>query len=261
MTKLQRTWPLPALLVWALGWAVFAALRAAHAPLVVAITAAIALGASLSVLGETPWRRVFVAAGVPLSIAASGAAGALPAWGWLMPLGLLALVYPVGTWRDAPMFPTPAGALRGLAAAVPLPSNAHVLDAGCGLGDGLRELHREYAGADLHGIESSWPLRWMCGRRCAFARVRRGDIWFADWSAFDLVYVFQRPETIDRAVTKAMLEMPPGAWLASLEFAAASFTPTKTVPCADGRTLWLYRMPPRADRALPSAPTLRRPTP
>ena len=36
--------------------------------------------------GRTPWRRAFMLAGFPLSLVASGAAGALPAWAWLLPL-------------------------------------------------------------------------------------------------------------------------------------------------------------------------------
>ena len=65
------------------------------------------------------------------------------------------------------MFPTPAGAL-GLARLVPLPPEARVLDAGCGLGDGLRELHREYPQTQLAGVEWSWPLRLACAWRCRF---------------------------------------------------------------------------------------------
>jgi hypothetical protein len=47
-----------------------------------------------------------IAAGFPLSLALTGAAG-LPAWAWLVPLALLLLVYPLNAWRDAPLFPTP----------------------------------------------------------------------------------------------------------------------------------------------------------
>ena len=249
MSGLRLTWPLPALIAWALGWALFALLRSAGAPLAVAITASVALGAVLSTAGSTPWRRVFVAAGFPLSLAASGLAGAMPAWGWLLPLALLALVYPLNAWRDAPVFPTPAGALQGLAALAPLPANAHILDAGCGLGDGLRELRREYPGAHLHGLEWSWPLRWLCAWRCRFARIRRGDIWAADWSRCDMVYVFQRPESMDRAAEKATRELRPGAWLVSLEFAAPGFAATQAIECADGRRLWLYCVPLRARSA------------
>jgi SAM-dependent methyltransferase len=242
-------WPLPALLAWALGWALFGLMRSIDAPLFAAIATAVALGAALSVLATTPWRRVFIAAGFPLSLAASGLAGTMPAWGWLLPLALLALVYPLNAWRDAPLFPTPVGALRELAQRAPLTPNARLLDAGCGLGDGLRELHRAYPPAATHGLEWSWPLRALCAWRCRFATVRRGDIWAADWSGFDLVYVFQRPESMDRAAEKATREMKPGAWLVSLEFEAPAFTPTDVIECADGRRVWLYRVPLNAQPA------------
>ena len=59
--------------------------------------------------------RLFGYALFPLSAALTGAV-ALPAWAWLLPLALLLLVYPINAWRDAPLFPTPPGALRGLEA-------------------------------------------------------------------------------------------------------------------------------------------------
>ena len=243
-------WPLPALLTWAAAWGVFVGLRLHAVPLWLAFVLASGLGATCSLWGRTPWRRGLLAAGFPLSLLISGVAGALadmPAWAWLLPLAVLALLYPVHTWRDAPMFPTPRGALVGLARAVPLRARARVLDAGCGLGDGLRELHREYPQAQLVGLEWSWLLCIACGLRARceppFAEVRRADIWKADWSAFDLVYLFQRPESMPRAVEKAARELRPGAWLASLEFDAVSLTPQAAHACADGRTLWLYQAP------------------
>ena len=246
---MRVTWPLPALLAWAMCWAVFAALREWNAPLAVAISFGAALGAAMSLAGNTPWRRLFIALGFPLSLAASGAAATLPAWGWLLPLALLALVYPLNAWRDAPLFPTPARALEGLAKVAPLPAGALVLDAGCGVGDGLRELRREYAGAVLHGLEWSWPLRLLCAWRCPYASVRRGDIWAADWSGYALVYLFQRPESMARAIEKATRELQPGAWLASLEFDAPGVAPTKVIECSDGRRLWLYQVPFRRGSA------------
>ena len=242
------TWPLPALLAWALGWALFAALRAAQAPLMFAIAAGMAAGAACSLVGSTPWRRLFIALGFPLSLAVSGLAGAMPAWGWLLPLALLALIYPLHAWRDAPLFPTPADALQGLAQLAPLSAGARVLDAGCGLGDGLRELHREYPQAALDGLEWSWPLRFACAWRCRFARVRRGDIWAADWSGFEMVYLFQRPESMARAAEKATRELRAGAWLVSLEFDVPSLAATRVIECADGRRVWLYRVPFRPRR-------------
>ena len=237
------TWPLPALLAWGLAWLVFAVLSSLAVSTWLAFAAASALAALISVAGSTPWRRAFIAAGFPLSLLASGTAAGVPAWAWLLPLALLALLYPMSTWRDAPLFPTPAGALRGLAALVPLRTGAVIVDAGCGAGDGLRELHREYTDARVEGLEWSWPLRLACAWRCRFARVRRADIWTVDWSAYDMVYLFQRPESMPRASEKAARQLRPGAWLASLEFEAVTLVPQHVLRCPDGRPVWLYQAP------------------
>ena len=239
-------WPLPALLSWGMAWAVFGGLRALGAPTFIALLCAAVIGALPAAASPWPltrWRRAFIALGFPLSLAASGAAGDLPAWAWLLPLGALALLYPLNAWRDAPFFPTPHGALRGLKRLAALPEGARVLDAGCGLGDGLRELHTEYPSARLDGIEWSWPLRLACQWRCGFACIWRGDVWKADWSAYRMVYLFQRPESMLRAVAKAQRELQPGSWLASLEFEAALLQPDALHTCPDGRAVWLYCQP------------------
>lgn len=49
-----------------------------------------------------------------------------------------------------------------------------MLDAGCGLGDGLIALRQAYPLARLEGLEWSRPLRWLCARRCPWARVAQG---------------------------------------------------------------------------------------
>ncbi|MDE2401055.1 MAG: class I SAM-dependent methyltransferase [Burkholderiales bacterium] len=242
-------WPLPALLTWALAWGLCLALRLAAAPSWAVLAWPTALGALLALwprLAATPWRRVFVAGGFPLSVLALGQGSGLPAWAWLAPLALLLLAYPVNAWRDAPVFPTPKGALADLPQHAPLPETARILDAGCGLGDGLAELHRAYPQAQLQGIEWSWPWRLVCGLRCPWATVRRADMWAADWSGFDLVYLFQRPESMPRAIDKARREMKPGAWLVSLEFEALD---SRGVPLPaqarfklpNGRPVWVYR--------------------
>jgi len=241
---INRSWPLPAFAAWAACWVVFASVAQLGAAPAAAFVAAGVVGAALSLIGATPWRRVFVGCGFPLSFAVLfGSNVALPAWAWLLALALLAVVYPMRAWRDAPIFPTPAGALRGLAQGVPLAPCAAVLDAGCGLGAGLVELRREYPDAALEGIEWSWPLWLAAAARCRFARIRRGDLWSADWSRFALVYLFQRPESMPRAAAKAAHELPPGAWLASLEFEIATLQPQLVLESGDGRRVWLYRAP------------------
>jgi hypothetical protein len=118
-----------------------------------------------------------------------------------------------------------------------------VLDAGCGLGHGLQALRQAYPQAELHGMEWSWPLRLLCGLRCPWARVTRGDIWRANWSTYDMVYVFQRPESMAGAVAKANADMRPGTWLVSLEFEATSAAPVAHWRGPGGKMVWLYQMP------------------
>lgn len=241
-------WPVPALLAWGSAWALFGALQGAGLSALPALGVASGWGVALSGWGGTWWRRAMVGLGFPLSLALSGVVN-LPAWAWLLPLGLLLLIYPLNAWRDAPLFPTPAHALRDLAGSAPLPAGALVLDAGCGLGDGLKALREAYPAARLHGLEWSWPLRGLCALRCPWARIRRGDIWRANWRPYTLVYLFQRPESMSRAVDKARCELQPGGWLVSLEFEAAALHPQATLQCADGRALWLYQAPFQARQA------------
>lgn len=242
-------WPLPALLAWALAWAAFLLLQPTGLPLGAAVASATAIGAlpAWAALRLSRMRRALVALGFPVSLLASGAAAGLPGWAWLLPLALLLLAYPLGAWRDAPLFPTPAGALDGLDTLVPLAPGARVLDAGCGLGHGLAALRRAYPAAQLSGIEWSRPIAWLARRRCGraplAAEVRRGDMWAADWRCHELVYLFQRPESLPRAVAKARAELAPGAWLASLEFEARELAPHAVLHAADGRPVWLYRAP------------------
>jgi SAM-dependent methyltransferase len=235
-------WPAPALLVWGVAWGLFALLTMLGSGILWAAVLPCGLGVLSSLLGQTWWRRLMIGLGFPLSLALSGLV-VMPAWTWLLPLGLLMLIYPINAWRDAPLFPTPQGALLELPRHAALPVGARVMDAGCGLGQGLAALHSAYPQAQLHGLEWSWPLRWMCALRCPWARVRQGDIWNADWSSYDLVYLFQRPESMARAADKAQVQLRHGAWLVSLEFEATTLKPCVHYRSPSGKMVWLYQAP------------------
>jgi SAM-dependent methyltransferase len=238
-------WPLPAVLAWAMAWVIQAAARPlAGAPL--AFGLATLAGLMLAWPAATGWRRAIGGAGFPLSAAALGAWPALPSAWWLGAALPLALVYPLRAWRDAPFFPTPADALLDLGAWA-RPAPRRVLDAGCGLGHGLAALRALWPDPQIAGIEWSRPLAWAAARRCRFARVTRGDMWAASWAGHDLVYVFQRPESMARVWAKARADLAPGAWLVSLEFEVPGVAPTARLHGA--RPVWLYRVGTKARTA------------
>lgn len=234
-------WPLPALLAWAGGWAAWLALGAAGVAPGVAFAAALPAALAIAWRCTGAWRRLIAAAGFPLSALALGAASGLPAWTWALAALLVVLLYPLRAWRDAPFFPTPADALDGLRYVV-APAPARVLDAGCGAGHGLAALRRLWPQAELHGTEWSRPLAAWARLARRDAQVRRGDLWRQSWAGFDLVYLFQRPESMARAHAKARSEMAAGGWLVSLEFPVPAVAPCACLRGDGRRPVWIYRI-------------------
>jgi len=243
LTLLRRPpWPLPALFAWLLAWALFATLAVAGLPAAAAFVLAALAGGMVAALAHGGWRRTLAAAGFPVSALALGALPALPAWSWLVAALPLLLAYPLRAWRDAPFFPTPAAALAGLDQHITLAPGALLLDAGCGLGHGLQALRRVWPQARLQGLEFSRPLAWLAARRCRDAEITRGDMWAARWAGVDLVYLFQRPESMARAGAKADAEMAPGSWLVSLEFEVPGRRPVARLGAEGQRPVWVYRV-------------------
>lgn len=237
------TWPLPALLAWGSSWLIFKSLQSVGLSETIALVLAAFWGGFLSRFGHTPMRKALIVLGFPMSVVVSSSTISIPPIAWLFLLGLIVLIYPRKAWRDAPLFPTPKKALREMSDHIRLPAEARILDAGSGMGDGLLALRDAYPRAELHGVEMSWPLRVLSAMRCSFARIRQGDIWLVDWRSFDVVYMFQRPESMPRAVEKAEAELRRGAWLVSLEFEAKELVPQATFTCRDGRPVWMYQVP------------------
>ena len=234
-------WPLPALLSWLAAWLLYLGAIAAGLAPGPSLALGAAVGACLGWLQSERWRRLIVALGFPASVIALGWQGGASGLLWLAPLLILWWLYPRRTWSEAPLFPTPRGALRRLAAKAPLPAGARVLDAGCGAGDGLRELLHAYPEARVEGVEWSRPIAWLARLRARGATVRQGDLWADDWAPFALVYVFQRPESMPRVWAKACAELAPDAWLVSLDFAVPDVKPAASWQIDNGQFVWLYR--------------------
>lgn len=243
-------WPLPAALAWLAGWGVMLAWQPHTLPGWLILLAAWSPSWAMAAATRGRWRRLILVSGLPMAVALTGTAEHLSSWAWLAgAIGIVA-VYPISTWRDAPVFPTPAGALTGVAPLLRLPRDAYILDAGSGLGHGLRALRRAFPQARVVGIERSATLAAISRVVRGTHSVECGDMWSVDWSAFDAVYLFQRPESMRRAWTKACAEMREGTWLVSLEFDVPGRRPDVVSIAAPGRprAVLAYRIPGWAGR-------------
>ena len=154
----------------------------------------------------------------------------------------------------------PARCLAGLARTPALPDGARILDAGCGLGDGLVVCAGPIRMPNFRAWNGSWMWWAVCALRRPWARVRRGDMWAQDWAELDVVSPVSAPETMPRAWAQARQSMKPGAWLVSLEFAATdergrTVAQAAQFNLASGRPIWVYRLPLVQARQGPS--TLR----
>jgi hypothetical protein len=239
-------WPAPAFLSWGASWALLRFLGGQGWSSLAALALAAGIGVLLSVWGSNWWRKLVIAGGFPVSFALSAQLlghGDVPSWVWLLPLAVMLLVYPVNAWSDAPLFPTPAKALLELPRFAPLSAGAKVVDAGCGLGHGLLALRSAYPQVQFYGLEWSVVLRWWCALRLPWARITRADIWEADWSGYDMVYAFQRPESMPRAVAKAAKELRKGAYLVSLDFQAHELVESARYEAPNGKMVWIYQTP------------------
>lgn len=239
-------WPVSAVVCWMLAWGGMWAVAALW-PMVspwAPVSAGVAVVVSGACWAGSLWRAGLLTVGFGLSLWLMAGMGSIVggAWPWALAAGALAVLYPWRTWRDAPWFPTRAGALAGLPAALSLPATARILDVGCGAGDGLCEWRRVLPQAQLRGVEWSRPLAWLARWRCPGATIQMGDMWAVSWRDVDVVYLFQRPETMPRAVAKALAEMRPRAWLVSLEFEAPSLPVHAVLRGCGQRPVWIYRV-------------------
>jgi hypothetical protein len=77
-------------------------------------------------------------------------------------------------------------------------------------------------------------------------------MWTRSWAGHDLVYVFQRPESMARVHAKAEREMSGPAWLVSLEFAVPAVVPWARLQAPGRRTVWVYRVGAPAAHSIPA---------
>jgi hypothetical protein len=174
----------------------------------------------------------------------------LPApWSQVWQLVTLLVGAPALWWSatHAPYHPTPAAETARVVAALNLAPGQRFCDLGAGDG-GLLLRVRAATGATAHGIEAS-PLPWLVARwrtrGVDGVSLAFGDLYRADLSSFDAVYVWGTAygTATDRFVARMRATMKPGARLVSYHHALPGLAPTH-VDREGQRPLFVYAMPP-----------------
>lgn len=184
----------------------------------------------------------------PAFILPFAAAGpALPWWGWALGFTVLVLIYGGGVTTRAPLYLSNRAAIRELASLLPTMPGVQACDLGAGLGGPAVGLARQRPDAMVTGVEASL-LPWLICRLRAIGqrnlRMRLGDIFAHDLSAYQVVYAFLSPEPMPRLWAKACAEMRPGSLFISNTFAVPGVAAERTIvlPGRADAKLLIYRI-------------------
>jgi len=177
---------------------------------------------------------------------------------WLLPdpwatpwqIAVLGLAGPmlILSWTHGPWQPTPAGDLARIVGHLALDADRRFVDLGAGDCRVLRVV-AEATGADCTGVEAA-PLMvaigWLRTRFPARGRVRMrlGDLYRADLSDFDAVYVWGAPYSVatERFADSLRDRLRPGARVVTYQHALAGWTP-RTVDDTGERPIYVYDTP------------------
>ena len=205
---------------------------------VLALLLACALAAAASLLGSTWWRRGLIAAGFPLALASTGGA-VVPAWAWLVPLGLLALVYPLNAWRDAPCF-RPRSMPCRLAAQITRWPGARAPDAGVAWAMGCVPCAAPTPKPGWKVWNGAGPCI-SCAPCAALAQVRGATCGAPTGAVTSSSTCSSARKAWPLCRCQAQAEMASGSWLVSLNLRCPVLPQAQLrLP---GIVVWIYRFP------------------
>jgi precorrin-6B methylase 2 len=145
-----------------------------------------------------------------------------------------------------PYYPSTSSVWSVVESLVPIEKPSRLMDIGCGFGGMAMRIAASRPNCKVEGIELA-PLPWCASSlRARLARSRAsfhyGDYHKLDFAAYDIVFAYLSPAAMPELWQKAQSEMRPGSLLLSNEFSIPGIEPASAIPCADGRTLYAWRL-------------------
>tara|TARA_R110002020_G_scaffold14638_7_gene51830 strand:+ start:3640 stop:4416 length:777 start_codon:yes stop_codon:yes gene_type:complete len=188
---------------------------------------------------------VWIGLAFPAAMSLAFHAGQLPAWPFGVAFVLLYLVFSNTARERVPLYLTNRQTAEALLSMMRQRGAGRFTDLGSGLGGVVRRIDGE--GRVARGVESApmvWLLSVLLSKIEGRGQILRQDIWAADISGEDIVYVFLSPEPMPALYRKAMGEMKPGSLLVSNSFAVPEVEADETWELPDRRKtrLYLYEM-------------------
>lgn len=198
-------------------------------------------------LGLPVW-WVWIGLLFPAAVSLSLNAGELPAWPFGIAFVVLYLFFSNTARERVPLYLTNRPTSEALLSLMLQRNARRFIDLGSGLGGVVRSLDGE--GRHASGVESApmvWLISVLLSKLKRRGHILRQDIWSADISDEDIVYVFLSPEPMPALYAKARREMKPGSLLVSNSFAVPGVTPDETWELSDRRKTRLYLYEMKAD--------------
>ena len=188
---------------------------------------------------------VWIALVFPVALSLALNAGDLPAWPFAVAFVVLYLFFSNTARERVPLYLSNKQTAEALLSLMRQRGGRRFIDLGSGLGGVVRALDGE--GRVARGVESA-PMVWLVSvllskieRR---GQILRQDIWAADVSSEDLVYVFLSTEPMPALYQKARREMKAGSLLVSNSFPVPGVPADEVWELPDRRKtkLYLYEM-------------------
>lgn len=195
-------------------------------------------------LGLAVWWQ-WIALAFPFAVALALSAGSLPAWPFGLGFLLLYLFFSNAARERVPLYLTNRATIEALSRLMTERGGATFIDLGSGLGGVVRGLAGK--GRNAEGYETA-PMAFLISavlsKLTGRGTIHRQDIWSADISSADIVYVFLSPEPMLAIHDKARREMKPGSLLVSNSFAIPGLDADEIWDLSDRRKtrLYLYAM-------------------
>ena len=181
-----------------------------------------------------PWWLLIQAIFVPVVVVAFHQG--ITATAYLLAFALFWLIFRDNTRERVPLYLSSDRCWQVVGDHLPVDRSIRLLDAGCGLGGGIRILARRYPQCCFEGIESA-PLpclyAWFMARHLPNCRVRLGNYRDVDFRDYDVVYAFLSPQPMPGLWCKVRRDMRPGSLFISNNFSVPGFEPDQVIAIDD----------------------------